>query len=229
MVHCGTLIPILVVFRKDLVKLVSGGVSLVRSASSTEGFKGRFKEELQARLLVFIALACVPAGLVGFLFKDLFEHLFSSVLAVGVSLLVTGTLLVLTRFVYHTPGSGKPIRFVHAFLIGCAQALAITPGISRSGATIATALLLGINREMAGRFSFLIFIPAIAGAIILNGRLPESYVTSYLLTIFSATITAALTGYAALKILLRFVHRGKIHYFAPYCYVLGLVAIIVSL
>jgi undecaprenyl-diphosphatase len=118
------------------------------------------------------------------------------------------------------------MTFFEAIVIGFFQALAIAPGISRSGATISIALILGINRELAGRFSFLIFIPAILGAFILNFTLPESYALDYFSTIVVATTVAAIAGYFALKVLLRFVYIGKIYLFSPYCYGIGLFAIL---
>jgi undecaprenyl-diphosphatase len=123
----------------------------------------------------------------------------------------------------------EAIAFFDAALIGFSQALAIAPGISRSGITIAIALLLGVERKGAGRFSFLIFVPAIIGAAFVNFELPQSYALTYVSTIAVATITAALTGYFALALLLRFVQQGKLYMFAPYCYMIGLVALLLGL
>ena len=228
MVHCGTLIAVLVVFRQDILRLVESTFRLLKGVRASREERARIASDPQARLIVFILIACVPTGLIGVFFKDFFEHLFSSVFAVGISLMITGTLLLLTRFVRPELGTEKSMGWSDALVIGFVQALAITPGISRSGSTIATALLLGIDRETAGRFSFLIFIPAILGAIVLNAELPEAHTAFYLSTIAAATAAAAIIGYGALKLLLRFVHQGKLFVFAPYCYLVGVIAMIVA-
>lgn len=229
MVHCGTLVAVLAVFRHDLKTLTRSVLTHVKKLSQLDRKPLYPTADAQLKLLGLIALACIPTAAIGFWLKDVFEHLFSSVAAVGVSLMVTGTLLLLTRFARHNPGKGGGISWLDALVIGCAQAVAITPGISRSGATIATALLLGVDREMAGRFSFLIFIPAILGAIILNAEIPDSHAVSYFSAIATATVAAGATGYGALKLLLRFVHRGKLHVFAPYCYVVGVMAVVIGI
>jgi undecaprenyl-diphosphatase len=229
MVHCGTLVAVLIVFRIDVCELIGGGFRLVKGVCASREERRALIEAPQTKLIILILIACIPTGLMGILFKDFFEYLFSSVLAVGIALMITGTLLLLTRIVRRAAGSEKTLGWFEAFVIGCTQSLAITPGISRSGSTIATALLLGIDRETAGRFSFLIFIPAILGAILLNAHLPEVHTSSYLATVGAATVAAALTGYGALKLLLRFVHRGKLFVFAPYCYGVGILAIVAAL
>ncbi len=228
MVHCGTLLAVLVVLRHDIKALAASFFLILKGLLATPHETIRLRNNPQGVLIVFIIIACIPTALIGFLFKGFVERLFSSVFAVGVSLAVTGTLLLITRFAHYDLRSKKGMRWTDAFVIGCAQAVAIAPGISRSGSTIATALLLGIDREMAGRFSFLIFIPAILGAIMVNVELPESHALAYLSTMAAATVAASLTGYAALKLLLRFVRQGKLYVFAPYCYCLGAVAMAFS-
>lgn len=226
MVHAGTLMAVLVVFRKDLLKLIGSFFTLIPRIISPNQLKDSFANDTEARLIGFIVLAVIPAGLAGFFLKDLFELLFSSVLAVGISFVVTGTLLLLTKFIPQPQKTLKKMTIGDSLIIGLAQALAITPGISRSGATISAALFLGIDREPAGRFSFLIFIPAILGALLLNFELPEEQSLSYLGNIGAAAITAGLTGYFALRILLRFVKQGRLYMFAPYLYVVGLAAVL---
>jgi len=229
MVHFGTLIPILWIFREDLYKIFRSFTTLINQVSSKDQFHELITSDHHVKLIGLIGIAIVPTAIIGYFFKDLFEHLFSSMFTVGVSLILTGTLLLLTRIVTHRQKGIENMTFVDAVLIGFSQALAITPGISRSGTTISVALFLGINRELAGRFSFLISIPAILGAIIANFRLPELYAMNYFCNILGATIAASIIGYLALKTLLRFVHRGKIYFFSPYCYVVGLFCILFSL
>lgn len=224
MVHVGTLIPIVTVFREDLGNIFRSLLHLPKTV--VQGNLGTIlATNAWVRLIVLIAVAVVPAALVGFFYKDFFEHLFSSVFAVGINLILTGTLLLLTKDIGRPRKQIDRVTFLDAVIIGFSQAAAIAPGISRSGATISTALFLGVNRELAGRFSFLIFIPAIVGAVILNFNPPEMYTRPYLYNVAGATITAALTGYCALKLLLRFVQRGRLFVFSPYCFLLGLGAI----
>jgi len=226
MVHFGTLIAVLWVFRHELVTLIRRFFVFISQLSSKNLFRDSLSRDLELKLIGLIVVATLPTALIGYFFKDLFEALFSSVGAVGVSLMVTGTLLLLTRFTSVHHKTIKDMTIIDALVIGLSQGIAITPGISRSGATIATALFLGINRELAGRFSFLIFIPAILGALILNFHFPELGTKSYLYFVLAGTLAASMTGYLALKALLRFVNQGKLYIFAPYLYAIGLFAIV---
>jgi undecaprenyl-diphosphatase len=226
MVHLGTLIPILLVFKKDLDQIFRKLIDLIAEVRSRNQLREMLTGDIQIRLISLIGVAIFPSAIIGIFFKGFFEKLFASVFAVGVCLILTGILLSLTRVVTNPTKQIEDMTFFEAIVIGFFQALAIAPGISRSGATISIALILGINRELAGRFSFLIFIPAILGAFILNFTLPESYALDYFSTIVVATTVAAIAGYFALKVLLRFVYIGKIYLFSPYCYGIGLFAIL---
>lgn len=144
-------------------------------------------------------------------------------------LLVTGTLLWFTRQISN---EGRPLIKVSirdALMIGLIQGMAIMPGISRSGATISMALFLGMNREIAGRYSFLLSIPAILGALILglNSTIIQTDIPGK--TILLGTVIAGIVGYIALKILLHMVKQGHLYYFAPYCWLLGAATLIWSL
>lgn len=230
MVHFGTLVAVIWVFREDLIKLIRIFFTLIPRVSSRNQLHNSLPGDNEAKLIGLIVIATLPTALIGFFFKDLFEKLFSSVFAVGVSLILTGTLLLLTRLAPSRQKTINDMTIVDALVIGFAQALAITPGISRSGTTISIALFLGIDRELAGRFSFLIFIPAVFGAIIINHQVPEELVTKlYFCNIIAATVTAAIIGCLALKILLRFVRQGRLYFFSPYLYGVGLIAILFAL
>lgn len=226
MLHAGTLIAVIAVFRSDLVNLTQSFFALIRQIVSKNPLKKSINFDPQQKLIGLILISTIPTAIIGFFFQDWFERLFSSLLAVGISLLITGTLLGLTRRFTLPSRDIQDMSILHALIIGIAQGIAITPGISRSGATIATALFLGINRELAGRFSFLIFIPAILGALILNFHFPELGTKSYLYFVLAGTLAASMTGYLALKALLRFVNQGKLYIFAPYLYAIGLFAIV---
>ncbi len=224
--HFGTLLALLAVFYKDVVELLRTFVSLL-APSRLSSLPQRFQEDEQARLLILILAGTVPTVVIGFAFKDFFERLFSSVGLVGCTLLATGTLLLLTRSFQNTSTRIGRMAVWQAVLIGLAQGCAITPGISRSGATIAVALFLGIERETSGRFSFLLSMPAILGAVILNfstTAMPDHGAGA----VAAGAAAAFITGYVSLVFLLRVIRRGKFFLFAPYCFLLGIAALIAA-
>jgi undecaprenyl-diphosphatase len=215
MLHLGTLFAVVVYFRTDIWEIVQGlGATLTGKGGNLSG----------RRLFLWIILATVPTGLIGFIFKDWFETLFSKPKLVGVMLLVTGLVLWLTRF---TKKEGRPIGkmgWIDSILIGMAQGMAIIPGISRSGATISTGLYCGLDRELSGKFSFLLSIPAILGATLLEFRKIGS--VQELGTILIGTIVAFGVGILSLTFLLKINKIGKISYFSYYCWIIGFAIII---
>jgi undecaprenyl-diphosphatase len=163
------------------------------------------------------------------LFEDQLEALFTAnVLLVGLMLLATGVLLTLTVFIHPKE---HEISYKHAFIVGLAQAVAVLPGISRSGATIATGLMLGISKERMARFSFLMVIPPIVGKTlldvkdILSGEVAQ--VDSYL-PLWIGFVAAFVTGLVACTWMIEIVKRQRIQYFAIYCFIVGIIAIVVS-
>lgn len=212
-VHVGTLIAVLAVFRQDLWEMAQG-----LWQRGPEGRRGR-------RLIWLVAVGSVPTAIIGLVFKDHFEAMFSSTLTVGISLLITGSLLMVTGIVPVGRRGTERTGAGRALIIGIAQGTAITPGISRSGATIATALLLGVDRKLAALYSFLLSIPAILGALALQLRDVGSSPASPWGILVLGGAVAGVTGYAALRILLRVVQAGRLHWFAPYCWALGLAAL----
>lgn len=225
--HLGTLVAVFIVFRKELVDLV---LEFLRLPGLIRDRRlGRaWRERAQFRMMVLIVIGSVPTAILGFAFKDWFESLFSSTLAVGLALVFTGAILYLTKSL---KGVG---RGVHGFgpadslLVGLAQGLAITPGLSRSGLTICTGLFLGLERELAARYSFLLSIPAISGALVLQLRDFKPGVFGPV-DLGIGFVSAFLSGLFALVILLRLVKRGRLHYFSYYCWLIGLTTIAFSL
>jgi undecaprenyl-diphosphatase len=185
-------------------------------------------ENSEVRLMAMIFVGSIPTAILGMLFATAAEHLFSNAGLVGITLIITGTVLWFTHK-FSRPGyTIGQMPWYHGLLIGLAQGLAITPGISRSGATIATALYLGMDRRTAFRFSFLLSIPAISGAFLLGldgkalaGSLPVGMM-------LAGGLSAALVGYIALKILSRLVIGGWLYRFAPYCWIVGAIALLAS-
>jgi len=219
--HVGTLLAVIVVLRREVWLVLTGffrGLVACRT-----GFLQAARKERGFALALVILLGSIPAGIVGVGFEDFIERLFASPYVSAGALLVTGTFLFATRYARRTRTNGH-VGWLDALLIGLAQATAICPGISRSGATISAGLFRGVDRAEAARFSFLLFIPAIAGAAVLElrkvGRLPAGTIAPLLL----GGAVSAIVGLLALVALIRVVKAGKLHYFSYYCWAVGLVA-----
>jgi len=208
--HVGSLVVILLFLRKDIWGIL---VAVLRREFTSESGK----------LAIYVAIATVPVALAGYFLHDRVESLFQSVLAVGIALLFTGLLLFLTRC---REGS-RELGFVSSLLVGIAQAAALIPGISRSGSTISTGLLSGVQREKAFRFSLLLAVPAIAGAAVLEIPGAADAGVQPLPLLLGASVSMAV-GYVAIGLLQKIVVHRKLHLFAYYCWALGLTVIIVE-
>lgn len=215
-VHVGTLIAVVVFFWRELWTMLRG-----LWARDEEGERGR-------RLILLVFMGSVPTAIIGVLFRHDFERLFGSVTAVGIALLITGVMLMATHF---APLGRREIWRMgvwRAVVIGFVQGIAITPGISRSGSTISAALLLGVDRRLAAEFSFLLSLPAILGALLLHIKdLGPDQAVEWTPLLTGAGV-AAVTGLAALKLLIGVVQRGGLHWFAFYCWVVGAVALLTA-
>jgi len=208
LLHCGTLAAVVVAFWQDLLELL--------------------RKPFQKYTYLLIA-GTIPTGIIGLTFKGPFERLFNSVTTVGYMLLITGVILIIAEYVSRTIFGSRRLNYWQAVIIGLAQGLAITPGISRSGTTIATGLLVGLERTEAAKFSFLLSIPAIVGASVVEGKdivLSQAVNASLILPYIVGVLAAAVSGYIAIKLLLSILNRGKLYYFTVYCWALGLVTII---
>ena len=212
--HAATALSTIVIFRKDITELLSG--------------LSQFKNNEQFKYSLKIVISMVPAALVGILFEDEIEQLFGGqILLVGVMLLVTGTLLFLADRAKNT---SKSVSTSNAVLIGISQAIAILPGISRSGATISTSVLLGVDRQKAARFSFLMVVPLILGKMakdLASGDLMASQTETSLLV--AGFIAAFIAGLIACQWMIGLVKKSQLKYFSYYCYVVGIAAIIYTL
>ncbi len=212
-VHGATFMSVVVVFRNDIWSLIKNFF--------------RFEWNAEMKFLLLLLASAIPTAIVGLLFEEQIESIFEGrVVFVGAMLLVTATLLLLTRF---APKDNKEVTLKSALIIGVAQTLAILPGISRSGATISTALYFGIERSKAIRFSFLMVLIPIFGANFLKVlRMSEAAGTASMdaAPMIIGAITAFIAGVVACKWMLQIVRRGKIEYFSIYCVLAGLTAII---
>lgn len=220
--HIGTLIAVGIVFAGTFTKFV---VRLATEASP--GYSGRRSAWLVASLGV---AACAVTGVIGFGFKDAFERSFSSTVGIGVGLLVTGTMLFLLGRIPRPRRGWRRFGWWRAALVGVAQGIAILPGISRSGSTIGVALFLGIRRQWAAQFSFLIVVPAIlgAGAIKLRDTMalpPEELSVIPWGPIAVGAAVSLVSGVVALRVLLAMVVGDRLQHFCYYCWGLGAIVL----
>ncbi|MCB9224670.1 MAG: undecaprenyl-diphosphatase UppP [Crocinitomicaceae bacterium] len=208
--HFATALSTVVVFRKDLAKI----------------FKGLFQFNWNddAKFSVKIILSMIPAAAVGVFFDDQIKAFFDgNVVLVGFMLLVTGILLFLADKAKKTE---KEVSYSSAIIIGISQAIAILPGISRSGATISTSVLLGVDRDRSARFSFLMVVPLIFGAMAKDIMGAEiSFDSSDIVPLSAGFITAFVTGLAACTWMIALVKRAKLKYFSFYCFAVGIAAL----
>ena len=227
-VHLGTLLAVIIVFRQEIRDLMRSLGHLVWLIFVEDAhFEHLFKDsEFKMLLLVFFGF--FPTAILGVVFHEIGPQLFSSVLIVGLMLMITGGLLWQTRRVKQEGGGLESFSIRTALIIGLVQGLAIMPGISRSGSTIALGLFLGLNRELSARYSFMLAIPAILGAGILSlhGLLSDPNV-DFKIALIGAAVSFVV-GYFALVLLLRLVKKAKLYLFAPYCWVMGIAALILS-
>jgi len=227
--HIGTLLAVCIVFFPEILSILKALLGLPMLIKTSGGMKQLYQDNEPVRMATLIVAGSIPTAILGLLFHKVVDQIFGSVWIVGLMLVITGALLWLTR---HFRIKGRPLQrtgIKDALVVGLVQGLAIMPGISRSGATISVALFMGLDREVAGRYSFLLSIPAILGALVLSLDSPaiESSVSGGMFLM--GTVTAALVGFAALKALLHLVNRGRLHLFAPYCWIIGVVTLIVGL
>ncbi|MEO9485303.1 MAG: undecaprenyl-diphosphate phosphatase [Ekhidna sp.] len=214
-VHLATALATIAVFRNDISILLK------------DIFKFQWNESTEFAAKIIISM--VPVFIVAIFFKDQIEELFvGNLLLVGSMLLITGGLLLFAHF---KNDGNKPVGFVAAILIGLAQAFAVLPGISRSGSTIATALILGVERSKAARFSFLMVLIPIMGASLLELLDYTENPTGHsidTLSLIVGFVAAFVSGYIACRWMIKIVKRGKLTYFAIYCFIVGLIAIIAA-
>lgn len=215
MVHLGTLVAVCVYFWVDVRQIIQAVLQGLRKREPTTHWA--------ARLGWIIVVGSIPAGLAGLLLEDWFERVFGSPIAAAVLLFVTAGLLLLAERIGSASLDLKTMGFVDGLIIGCAQALAILPGISRSGATIAAGLTRGLDRSDAARFSFLLGLPAVmaAGGLQLLRLLQSDGASQPVGTMVVGFFSAAVVGYAAIGTLMAIVRRYPLTMFAAYCAILG--------
>ncbi len=217
--HLGTLAALFVFFAKDLAHLVRDSIYGIFYLLRGKSWKSTFEIVPYFRWAVGIIVASVPTGLMGIFLKDWFEAMFGSLEVTGITLILNSAILWLTLYFRDGNKKMERVRITDFLIIGILQGISIVPGISRSGATIAGGLFLGMERETAFRFSFLIAIPAILGAGLLE--IPDA-ATGLGLTHGIGFLVSAVSGLFALFLLRRMMRQGKLQAFALYTLLFGI-------
>ena len=227
-VHAGTLMAVFLVFRADLLRILKDCLGLFSNPPPPKPLSGATAQGEGVKMAAMIVVGSVPTAMIGLLLRDTFDRIFTSPAIVGLGLWVTGAFLTWSRWSrQHREDLSTP-GVLDALVIGLAQGAAISPGLSRSGVTITAGLLLGLRSDLAFSYSFLLSIPAILGALVIEayhvgGNHPGWGVVA------AGFFSAFLVGWAALLLLRSLVGRGKLFYFAPYCFVLGAAALLIAL
>lgn len=214
--HVGTLIALLVFFRNDIK-------NILRALYHRD-----FKSE-DGKLVPLIIVGSIPTAIIGFALSDTVESLSQQILPIAIALILSGTLLYTSKYAKEKT---EKVTYQTALAFGITQGLSVMPGLSRSGTTLAVALLLGIKRDKAFRFSFLLSIPAVIGALGLEAYKERAALGRAGFGSFEILLGAAVAlvvGYVALILIHRIVENGKFHFFAFYCWLVGIFVIVLSL
>ncbi len=211
--HLGTLLSVVIVFRQDIWAMALAPIQYAKGVRTKE-VRNNLKWDL------YIIIATIPAVIAGLYLKDHIEVIFTNLPLVFVMLSITGVIMISSRYL---GDRNVELRGPQALMIGCAQAMAIMPGLSRSGSTIFAGMAMGIERQLVARFSFIMSIPAILGAVVLQlGELAEHPPSSEsILNIGLGTAAAALSGYFAIVLLLDLVRKNRLQWFGYYCLILS--------
>jgi undecaprenyl-diphosphatase len=233
MTHWGTLVAVAAVFWRDLVGLVHGAWRTLGGLrqGGLEGYRACLQRDAEGRLAWWIVLGSIPAAVLGLLFEDFFEMLFGTPLLVSLLMLVTAGMLAASERVGRKGRELEDLRWYDALRIGFGQSVAIAPGISRSGATIASGLVSGVERAAAARFSFLLSTPVILGAGVwqLKDLFESASWQAYLAPMLVGLGVSAVVGYASIRFLLAYLREHRLYPFALYCLLVGLVGLVYAL
>ena len=227
--HLGTLIAVMWFFRYDIYKMLKSWWLSIGDILQGR-FREGFYEDPYKRLAWYVILATIPVGIVGVLFEDSVDALFSGALYVpAFFLFVTGTILYLSQRMTSGEINYNTITKKEALFMGLGQACAILPGLSRSGTTIAAGLTIGLDKEFAAKFSFILSIPAILGAFLLQVKDIGSAMDANFLPVFLGFIASIIAGYVAIKWMLDLIQNKSLDIFAFYCWLMGLIVFMGSI
>jgi len=224
--HIGTLLAILYFFLDDIKGMTIDGLGFIKDLVVRKKTLVEIRQMPNVALILWIIIGTVPTGIIGVAFKPLFTYMFGSAFVVGLMLIVTGLILWSSLFIPEGMKANREPGLISALLVGIMQGAAIIPGISRSGSTIVCGLFCGLNREAAGKFSFLLSVPAIIGASLLEfdiDRITKIGAVPFILGIAVSFIV----GVLSLKATMALVRKGDLYYFTPYCILVGIITIII--
>ena len=228
LLHVGTLISVFIVYWKDIWELIVELCITIKDLLTGKGL--RLEERPVRKLGVMIIVATIPTAVIGLLFNDLFDKLYTSVLPIGIGLIITGFLLILAERTGNSSRGIERMNFRNALFIGTVQGIAICPGISRSGSTLFGSLICNLDRKFAVKFVFLISIPSILGSAVMEApdAIKAGFDMAQLGPVLVGMIVAAVSGLIAIKTMIKIVSDKKLSYFSYYVWALGAAVVIYS-
>lgn len=229
LLHVGTLISVFIVYWKDIWELIVELCLTIKDLCTGKGL--RLEERPVRKLGVMIIVATIPTAIIGLLFNDLFDKLYTSVLPIGVGLIITGFLLILAERTGNSSRGIEKMNFRNALFIGTVQGIAICPGISRSGSTLFGSLICNLDRKFAVKFVFLISIPSILGSAVMEApdAIKAGIDMAQLGPVLVGMAVAAVSGLIAIKTMIKIVSDKKLSYFSYYVWVLGAAVVLYSI
>lgn len=229
MLHVGTLISVFIVYWKDIWELIVELCLTIKDLCTGKGL--RLDERPVRKLGVLIIIATIPTGIIGVLGGDFFDSLYTSIIPIGVGLIITGFLLVMAERMGSSSRGLEKMNFRNAFFIGLVQGIAICPGISRSGSTLFGSLICNLDRKFAVKFVFLISIPSILGSAVME--LPDALKTGVTAAeagpVIVGMLVAAVSGLVAIKTMIKIVSDKKLSYFSYYVWVVGAFVVLLGI
>lgn len=244
LLHAGTLVAVFVVYWKDIWELIREGFGIIGDFFKNVGrFFGNFRKEKKKeyikiirtpyrKFVMLIIISTIPTGIMGVLFKEIFNLDNPSIIIPGIGLLITGLMLFIVDELPVGNKTPNEMTYKNSIVLGIAQGIATLPGISRSGTTLTVGVLSGLERKFAIKYSFIMSIPAILGACVLDVKdlfEPENAITNTeLMYYFIGALVACIVGFICIKTLLVLYRNRKMKYFSYYCFTVGIIAIIAN-
>lgn len=240
MLHFGTLVAIFIAYFKDIKELFIEGIGIVIDffkwikivlnnifTKNKKKYNKIINTEYR-KFVMLIIVASIPTAVLGLYLEEIIEGAYTALLIPGICLLITGALLLTTTKIKKGSKKAGSTKYTDSFIIGLFQGFATMPGISRSGSTLVAGMILGLEREFAVKFSFIMSIPAVIGATLykLKDVTSDMMTTSAVLPYMVGMLVSAAVGYICIITLLKVVKKNKLHYFSYYCFIVGLLAII---